>query len=78
MTTEFKSRSKIFFSQMSDDVAFALDKKSAELCISKWLIAEKILESALGIDKKIDLNEWLGVSRSRGKIGTPFKKKATK
>lgn len=78
MTIEFKSRSKLFFSQMSDDVHAALEKKSEELCVSKWLIAEKILESALGIDKKVDLNAWLGVTPSRGKVGTRFKKPAHK
>lgn len=76
---EFKTRSPIYLKQMSDDVKAKLSEKAEQLGVANWVIAEKILENGLGIEKSgINLNKWLGINANRARTGLPPKKKITK
>ncbi len=76
---EFKTRSAIYFKQMSDDVKARLSEKAEQLGVANWVIAEKILENGLGIEKSgIDLNKWLGINANRARTGKPPKGNVTK
>ena len=74
--SEFKTRSALYLRQMNDDVKAVLDDKAKALGVAQWLIVEKVLENALGIDTSntIDLNKWLGVNAQRARTGKPYKK----
>lgn len=76
---EFKTRSAVFFKQMSDDVKARLAEKAEQLGVANWVVAEKILENGLGIDNSgIDLNKWLGINANRARTGLPPKAKITR
>lgn len=79
MAPTFKTRSSMYLKQMSDDVKAKLSEKATLLGVANWVVAEKILEMGLGIDKSgIDLNKWLGVNANRARTGKPHKKKIVK
>jgi hypothetical protein len=75
---KLKTRSSLYLRQLNDDVKKALDKKSIELGIAKWLIIESILEKALNIKSSTEMIDFLGTSKTRARTGKPVKKQLTK
>lgn len=74
MSEEIKTRSKMFLSKMSDDVQIKVEQVAKDMCISKWLVIEQILENAFGItNEKIDVQKWLKGNHSQQKVGKPNK-----
>lgn len=80
MSAGFKTRSSIYFYKMSDKVHAKLEEVEKNTGLAKWLIAEKILEDAFGLqsDEGIDIEKFLGVTAHRAKVGKARKKNITK
>ena len=71
-----KTRSTLYCRQMSDDVKVKVSETAATMGIAQWLVIEKILESAFGIDDEdtFDVAKWI-TKHKRGSTGKAYKNK---
>lgn len=75
-----KTRSPLYLYKMSDKVLAVLEDAEQKTGEAKWIIVERILEKAFGLkfDENVNLEEFLGLTAHRAKVGKSRKKSLTK